>query len=121
MKNLAIVLAVVAALGLVLIALLVYVAKKVSGGAEKKLRSVTRTLFITTQIAALLWVSVSYLIALYATVKLGQPFPVVELSQQAITTILGVNVLKVVENIFEHNDSKILGTSNKGSDSGPTI
>lgn len=122
MKNLAIVLAVVAALGLVLIALLVYVAKKVSGGAEKKLRSVTRTLFITTQVAALLWVSVSYLIALYATVKLGQPFPVVELSQQAITTILGVNVLKVVENIFEHNDGKILGTSNKtGSDEGRTI
>lgn len=73
------------------------------------MRSVTRFLFITTQIAALGWVSVSYLIALYATVRLGQPFPVVELSQQAITTILGANVLKVVENIFEHNDGPVFG------------
>lgn len=73
------------------------------------MRSVTRFLFITTQIAALGWVSVSYLIALYATVQLGQPFPVVELSQQAITTILGANVLKVVENIFEHNDGPVFG------------
>ena len=51
----------------------------------------------------------SYAIAIYATVRLAQPFPVVELSQQAITTILGVNVLKVVENIFEHNDSPVFG------------
>ena len=73
------------------------------------MKSITRGLFVTTQIAALGWVSVSYLIAVYATVRLGQPFPVVELSQQAITTILGVNVLKVVENIFEHNDGPVFG------------
>ena len=73
------------------------------------MKSVTRLLFITTQLAALGWVSVSYLIAIYSTVRLAQPFPVVELSQQAITTILGVNVLKVVENIFEHNDSPLFG------------
>lgn len=68
------------------------------------MKSVTRFLFVTTQIAALGWVSVSYLIAIYATVKLGEPFPVVDLSQQAITTILGANFLKVVENVFEHNN-----------------
>ena len=73
------------------------------------MKSVTKILFITTQLAALGWVSVSYAIAIYATVWLAQPFPVVELSQQAITTILGVNVLKVVENIFEHNDSPLFG------------
>ncbi len=73
------------------------------------IKSVTRFLFIATQLAALGWVSVSYLIAIYATVRLQQPFPVVELSQQAITTILGVNVLKVVENIFEHNDGPVWG------------
>lgn len=73
------------------------------------MRSVTRFLFTTTQIAALGWVSVSYLIAIYATVRLAQPFPVVELSQQAITTILGANILKVVENIFEHNDGALWG------------
>ena len=66
------------------------------------LQSVTKLLFVTTQLCALGWVSVSYGIAVYSTVRLRQPFPVVELSQQAITTILGVNVLKVVENIFEH-------------------
>ena len=73
------------------------------------MKSVTRFLFVTTQLAALAWVSLSYLIAIYATVRLGTPFPVVELSQQAITTILGANVLKVVENIFEHNDGGLFG------------
>ena len=73
------------------------------------MKNVTKILFTTTQLAALGWVSVSYLIAVYATVRLAQPFPVVELSQQAITTILGVNVLKVVENIFEHNDGPVFG------------
>ena len=83
---------------------------------NEKVKSLTRVLFLTTQVAAIGWVSVSYIIAGYATVYLGQPFPVVDLSQQVITTILGVNVLKVVENIFEHNDGKILGTSNKTAD-----
>lgn len=76
--------------------------------------SITRILFITTQIAALGWVSISYLIAAYATIRLGQPYPVVELSQQAITTILGTTALKVVENIWEHNDGGIFGCSNDG-------
>ena len=77
------------------------------------LQSVTRFLFATTQIFALGWVSVSYVIAVYSTVKLYQPFPVVELSQQAITTILGVNALKVVENIFEHNNGGLFGHTEK--------
>ena len=76
---------------------------------KKDLGGVTRALFVTTQAAALVWVSLSYLIAVYATVRLGQPFPVAELSQQAITTILGVNVLKVVENVFEHNEGPVFG------------
>lgn len=78
----------------------------------KRVKSVTRRLFVTTQIAALGWVTISYLIAVYATVRLGQVFPVVELSEQAIETILGVNVLKVVENIFEHNDGAVFGKNN---------
>ena len=77
------------------------------------MKSVTRALFVTTQIAALCWVTVSYLIAGYATVRLGQPYPVVELSQQAISTILGTAALKVLENIFEHNDGGLFGRSNK--------
>ena len=82
------------------------------------MKSVTRCLFVTTQLAALCWVSVSYLIAAYATVRLGQVFPVTELSQQAITTILGVNVLKVLENVFEHNDGVVFGHSNGKQDGG---
>lgn len=78
------------------------------------MKRVTRLLFVTTQVAALFWVTTSYLLAAYATVKLEQPFPVVELSQQAIETILGVTALKVIENIFEHNDGAIFGTSRKG-------
>lgn len=73
------------------------------------MRSVTKVLFLTTQIAALVWVSLSYLIAIYATVKLAQPFPVTELSGQAIGTILGTTGLKVLENIFEHNDGPVFG------------
>ena len=80
---------------------------------EKKLRSVTRILFVTTQVAAIVWVSTSYLIAGYSTVVLGQPFPITELSQQAIDTLLGGLVLKVVENIFEHNDGVVTGKTNR--------
>lgn len=103
----------VAVLGVLLVGLIVFVAIKVKG--EKKARSITRILFLTTQVAALGWVTVSYLIAIYSTVKLGQPFPVTDLSGQAITTILGINVLKVVENIFEHNTGGIFGKS-EGAD-----
>ena len=80
-------------------------------GRTSILRSVTKFLFATTQVFALGWVSVSYGIAVYATVALEQPFPVTELSQQAITTILGVSALKVVENIFEHNEGVVFGRS----------
>ncbi len=72
-------------------------------------QSVTKFLFITAQVFAIVWVSLSYSIALYATVKLEQAFPVTELSQQAITTIIGAMALKVVENIFEHNEGPVFG------------
>lgn len=84
--------------------------------SKEMMEGVTQFLFITTQVAALIWVSISYVIALYATIRLGQPFPVAELSDQAIRTILGVVALKVVENIFEHNNGVIFGTSVKDED-----
>lgn len=76
-----------------------------------KWKSITRFLFVTTQLAAVLWVSISYGVAIYATVRLEQPFPVVELSSKAIDAILGVSILKTVSNISEHNDGWILGKS----------
>lgn len=72
-------------------------------------QSVTKFLFVTAQVFAIAWVSLSYAIAIYATVKLQQAFPVTELSQQAIITIIGAMALKVVENIFEHNEGIVFG------------
>lgn len=79
---------------------------------NKKLISVTSFLFVTTQIAALGWVTLSYMIAAYSTIMLGEPYPIESLSQTAITTILGGAALKVIQNIFEHNDGGIFGTNN---------
>lgn len=78
---------------------------------RRLVRSITAFLFLTAQVAAILWVTTSYVIAVYATVKLGQPFPVETLSGQAVTVILGVSIAKVLENIFEHNDGVVFGTS----------
>ena len=77
------------------------------------LRSVTKFLFVTTQVFALVWVCISYGIAIYSTVKLQQVQTLAELSEPAIRIILGVSFLKVLENIFEHNDGKIFGRTNE--------
>ena len=71
----------------------------------------TRLIFVTTQISALVWVYTSYAIAVYSTVRLGQVYTMAELSEPAIHTIPGVGFLKVLENIFEHNDGPVFGRS----------
>ena len=78
---------------------------------KKKATSLTRLIFITSHVFALIWVTLSYIIALDATSELEQVVPVVELSQQAINTIIGVGIMKTAENIFEHNDSVVFGHS----------
>lgn len=75
----------------------------------KILKSITKLIFVTTQISALIWVFTSYGIAIYSTVYLNQVYTMAELSEPAIHTILGVGVLKVLENIFEHNNGKFFG------------
>ena len=85
---------------------------------KTKLLQITRFIFITTQISALIWVFTSYGIAIYSTVKLGQVYTMAELSEPAIHTILGVSFLKVLENIFEHNNSVIFGQSKGGETDG---
>lgn len=75
------------------------------------LRSVTKLIFVTTQVSALVWVFMSYGIAIYATIRLEQVYTMAELSEPAIHTILGVGVLKVLENIFEHNEGAVFGRS----------
>ena len=78
-----------------------------------RLRSVTRLLFVTTQYCALVWVFISYGIAVYSTVFLGQVYTMSELSKPAIDALLGVTALKVLGNIFEHNDGVVFGKSEK--------
>lgn len=79
--------------------------------AENRLRSVTRLLFVSTQVSALVWVFTSYAIAVYSTVRLRQVYTMAELSRPAIDTILGTAALKVLENIFEHNEGAVFGRS----------
>lgn len=82
---------------------------------EKKTpQNVTYRLFIWTMRFAIIWVSISYILAGYATIVLGQPFPAVELSEEAISTLLGVGVLKTTENIFKNNNGFIFGKSISG-------
>lgn len=78
---------------------------------EKRLRSVTRLLFVSTQASALVWVFTSYAIAIYSTVRLQQVYTMEALSRPAIDTILGAAALKVLENIFEHNEGAVFGRS----------
>lgn len=93
--------------------------KELRSGRERTniIRSITRFLFVTAQVFAIVWVTWSYVIATYSTVVLMQPFPAEELSREAVRTILGVGAMKVVENIFEHNNGKIFGQSRADDDS----
>ena len=90
--------------------------KELRAGQERTsiLRSVTRFFFVTTQFFALVWVCTSYGIAIYSTVWLGQVYTMSELSEPAIQTILGVGFLKVLGNIFEHNEGAVFGKSKTG-------
>ena len=81
-----------------------------------RLRSVTRLLFVSTQICALVWVFISYGLAIYSTIWLHQVYTMSELSKPAIDTLLGAMALKVLGNIFEHNDSVVFGKSEKPSE-----
>lgn len=80
------------------------------------LKRVTEFMFVLTTLCAVLWVTNTCALAWYATVKLGQPFPLEALSSDIITVILGALALKVVGNIFEHNDGGVFGTTNRKDD-----
>lgn len=78
--------------------------------SKKSVRtSITRLLFTGVTLCALIWVSISYAIAIYSTVVLEQVYTMGELSEPAITTLLGAIMMKVLENIFEHNEGAIFG------------
>ena len=79
------------------------------------IRSITRFLFVTTQLSALWWVNWSFALATYATIALSQPFPLETVSETAINVIIGTLLCKVLENALEHNDGIIWGKSKGGS------
>jgi hypothetical protein len=79
---------------------------------QNRMMSVTRLLFVVISFSALSWVFISYAIAIYAMVKLGQVYTMAELAEPAITGLLLTIGLKVLENVFEHNDGPIFGHNN---------
>lgn len=83
---------------------------------QAHMMSVTRLLFVAIAFSALSWVFISYAIAIYSTVKLGQVYTMSELSGPAITGIVAVLFAKVLENVFEHNDGPIFGHNIHGKD-----
>lgn len=84
---------------------------------KPSIKSVTRFLFIAVCVAGICWVTWSYALATYSIIFLGQVYTMEELSKPAIETIFGGLIMKVIGNIFEHNDSTLFGKSNNDSDS----
>lgn len=101
-------LAIIAVLFLALVFVIIVAARKPT---MERVRSITNILFLTGQGFAIIWINLTYGIAIYSTVKFGQPFPVEQLSEEAMRTLLGVVALKIIENIFEHNNGSIFGQS----------
>ena len=81
-------------------------------------KSITRFLFLSAQLSALLWANWSFVLATYATVCLQQPLPLETLSETAINVIIGTLLCKVLENALEHNNGGIWGISNGGTQAG---
>lgn len=84
------------------------------GLSQAKMLSITRLIFVTSQVCSIVWITWSYIIASYATFYLQQPYPISELSDTVVKVILGNGMLKVIENIFEHNNGKVMGVSTSG-------
>lgn len=78
---------------------------------KKRFESLTAWLFTISVVAAIGWISISYLMGIYALKELGNTDLLVELSKEAMVTILGVNLMKMISNLFEHNNGGIFGTS----------
>lgn len=84
------------------------------------IRSITKFLFVSTQLSALWWVNWSFALATYATIKLSQPFTLETVSETAINVIIGTLLCKVLENALEHNDGVIWGKSKEGTQTSPS-
>ena len=75
MNALIAIMAALVLLALVLMVCVLILFHRTKGDTNRKFLSVTSFLSMTSQVAALVWVSCSYAFAGYATIALGQPFP----------------------------------------------
>lgn len=75
------------------------------------MRTFTSFMYCLILIMSVIWVTVSYVIAIYGALVLMQLEPLVDLSRESIACIIAVVIAKTVTNIFEHNDSVIFGIS----------
>lgn len=82
----------------------------------KDLKTFTEFMFKVVLIMGVVWVSISYVLAIYGALVLHQLEPLIDLSKEAMGSIIAVLVLKVISNIFEHNDGLIFGYSDKLKD-----
>jgi len=79
--------------------------------SRKGFESLTAWLFTVSVVAAIGWITISYLMGIYALKAFGNTDLLTELSKEAMITILGVNLMKMITNLFEHNNGGIFGTS----------
>lgn len=92
------------------------IGRRKHGKGLPTIKGITEFIYVVTMIAAIIWVSMSYVIAMYGTYHFGQVFPVETLSGQALIAILGVCISKTISNIFEHNDGVVWGESRNPND-----
>lgn len=78
---------------------------------KKFLQTFTNVMYCIVLIAALVWVSASYAIGIYAVVVFGQVEALIELSRDVVKCIIVVVFTKTIANIFEHNNGSIFGYS----------
>lgn len=82
--------------------------------------TLTERMFVLSFRLAWFLITTTYGLGVYCTVVLKDPRLLETVSVQLIITVLGCIIMKIVANIFEHNNGGIFGTSDKqgGSNNG---
>lgn len=75
--------------------------------------TLTDRLFLTSFRLSWALITITYGLGVYCTVVLQDPRLLETVSVQLIITVLGCIVMKIVANVFEHNNGGIFGTSDK--------
>lgn len=85
---------------------------------KENVQSVTRRLFVVTQLFALGCLVVVCLAVVYSAVVLDKPLEnlLETITEEAFNCLATITGAKVLENIFEHNDGGVFGKSNQTND-----